>query len=64
MLRGKLIRSRVMGKFVGGAALVLMAFAILLLAAPKANATPALANGKPCNACHTSSPPTKSNVKD
>jgi len=45
-----------------GSALVLTA-AILLAASSRANATPALANGKPCSTCHAGSPPSKSNVK-
>jgi cytochrome c551/c552 len=31
--------------------------------APRAEATPAIAQGKPCNACHTSSTPSKNDLK-
>jgi len=47
---------------VAGIALIL-ATAILMAASSRVNATPAIANGKPCNTCHTGSPPSKSNVK-
>jgi hypothetical protein len=30
---------------------------------PKAEATPAIGQGKPCNACHTSGSPSKADVK-
>ena len=40
-----------------------LSIAMTLLAMCTAEATPQMANGKPCNACHTGSPATKSNVK-
>ena len=50
-----------------GTILVLLALAMLTLSSSfvpqEAKATPALAKGKPCGACHTGTPPTKKNVK-
>lgn len=40
-----------------------LAFTLPLLETQKAQATPALAKGRPCSDCHTGSPPTKKNVK-
>jgi hypothetical protein len=46
----------------GAAILTLLTFAMLTFATPSASATPALANGRPCTACHTGTPPSKSNL--
>jgi len=40
-----------------------LSLAMTLLTTPIAQATPQMANGKPCNTCHSGSPATKSNVK-
>jgi len=63
MQHGNIVSSGLFRRFVGMAALAVLTFAILLLPMPKADATPALAKGKPCSTCHTGSPPSKSNVK-
>ena len=44
-----------------GAALLVIA--MIQFVAPKAEATPAIGQGKPCNACHTSGSPSKGDVK-
>jgi len=49
--------------FVGTAALALLTFTMLTFATSNAQATPAIAKGKPCSNCHTGSPPSKSNLK-
>ena len=49
--------------FIGALTLILLTFAMLALAAPSAQATPTVAKGKPCGACHSSSRPSKSDVK-
>jgi len=48
---------------VGAATAALLAFLMVQFVAPKAEATPAIGQGKPCNACHTSSSPSKADVK-
>ena len=48
---------------VGIAAAVSLAFLMVQFAAPKAEATPAIGQGKPCTACHTSSSPSKNDLK-
>jgi len=53
----------IVGGFVGTAALVLLTFAMLTFATSNAQATPAIAKGKPCSTCHAGSPPSKSNLK-
>jgi cytochrome c551/c552 len=40
-----------------------LVFSIIQFGAPKAEATPAIAQGKACNTCHTSSSPSKSDLK-
>jgi hypothetical protein len=47
-----------------GAALVLLTFALFMSATPNAQATPALAKGKPCNTCHSSLRPSKYELKE
>ncbi len=59
----KAINFAVVSGFVAAAALVLLTFAMLTFATPNAQATPAIAKGKPCTTCHTGSPPSKSNLK-
>jgi cytochrome c551/c552 len=48
---------------VGSVAAGVLVFSIVQFAAPKAEATPAIAQGKACNTCHTSSSPSKSDLK-
>lgn len=48
---------------VGTAAATVLAFSAVQFSAQRAEATPAIAQGKPCNACHTSPTPSKGDVK-
>jgi cytochrome c551/c552 len=48
---------------VGTTAAALLTFSMIQLIAPRAEATPAIGQGKPCNACHTSASPSKSDIK-
>jgi hypothetical protein len=48
---------------VGTVAAALLVISMFQFVAPKAEATPAIGQGKPCNACHTSSSPSKGDVK-
>ena len=41
----------------------LLVFSMFQFAVPNAEATPAIGQGKPCNACHTSATPSKNDVK-
>ena len=56
----KLVLAGVIG---GTAAIALLTAATVRFAALEAQATPAIGKGKPCTACHTSSKPSKSDVK-
>jgi hypothetical protein len=51
--------------FVGtiGVAAAVLTFSMVQFVASNAEATPAIGQGKPCNACHTSSSPSKNDVK-
>jgi len=42
---------------------LLLTFTMLMVATPNAQATPTIAKGKPCANCHSSSRPSKSDVK-
>lgn len=44
-------------------ALAMLTFAPVIFVPHDAKATPALAKGKPCSACHSGSPPSKRNAK-
>jgi hypothetical protein len=48
---------------VGTAGAILLTLSMIDFAVPRAEATPAMAKGKPCGACHASSKPSKSDVK-
>lgn len=48
---------------VGVVSAILLTLLMVEFVSPKAEATPAIAQGKPCNACHTSGSPSKSDVK-
>lgn len=48
---------------IGTATLALLTVAMLTVATPQAQATPAIAKGQPCTNCHAGSPPSKSNLK-
>jgi hypothetical protein len=47
----------------GAAAIALLTVATVKFAAVEAEATPAIGKGKACTTCHTSSKPSKSDVK-
>jgi hypothetical protein len=59
----KAIKFAIVSGLGGTAALVFLTFAMLTLATSDAQATPAIAKGKPCTNCHAGSPPSKSNLK-
>jgi len=59
----QLIRSAVVRGIVSIMTVFLLAFATIALTTPNAQATPAIAKGKPCKTCHSGSPPSKSNLK-
>ncbi|MGH8640417.1 MAG: hypothetical protein ACRET6_01835 [Burkholderiales bacterium] len=48
---------------IGTAIVFFLTLAMNSLTIPSAQATPAIGKGKPCETCHTGSPPTKDNVK-
>jgi hypothetical protein len=48
---------------VGFAAVILLTLSTVQFGVPGAKATPAIAQGKACNACHTSSTPSKNDIK-
>jgi cytochrome c551/c552 len=58
----KAIKFAVLGT-VGTASAILLAVSAVQFVAQKAEATPVIAQGKPCNVCHTSSSPSKNDVK-
>jgi cytochrome c551/c552 len=47
----------------GAVAATLLLVSMFQFAVQRAEATPVIGQGKPCNACHTSSSPSKSDVK-
>jgi hypothetical protein len=49
---------------VSGIGAAMLTFAMLTFTTPNASATPVLAKGQPCTACHTATPPSKSNLND
>ena len=63
MQKPKAIRLTIMSGFVGAVTLAFFTFAALTFAIPNAQATPAIAKGKPFGTCHAGSPPSKSNLK-
>ena len=48
---------------VGTASAGLLTLLMVQFVTPRAEATPAIGQGKPCSACHTSSSPSKNDVK-
>jgi hypothetical protein len=48
---------------VGGVTAALLTFAAVPVATSTAEATPVLAKGQPCSTCHTSSKPSKADLK-
>ncbi len=62
MQNTKAIKSAIVCGALGTATLILLTFAMLTFAPLNAMATPAIAKGQPCTACHTGSPPTTANL--
>jgi len=58
----KAIKSAVVRGTVVTATVALLTFAMLAAATPNAMATPAIAKGQPCTACHAGSPPSAGNL--
>ena len=46
-----------------GIAAAALTFSMVQFVVSNAEATPAIGQGKPCNACHTSSSPSKNDIK-
>jgi hypothetical protein len=59
----KQAKPRIASIVAGMPLLIMLALVMLTFTMPHAKATPQLANGKPCDTCHTGSPPSKANVK-
>lgn len=51
------------GAIVSGAIGLVLTLAMPMFEVQKAQATPAIAQGKPCSNCHSGSPPSKKNLK-
>lgn len=64
MQNSQVIKSAIVHGMAGAAMLTVLTFAMVTFVTPNASATPALAKGQPCTACHTSTPPTKGNLND
>lgn len=64
MQYSKAIKSAIVRGSVAVATLALLTATMLTFETPSANATPAIAKGKPCTTCHAGSPPSKSNLND
>lgn len=62
MQNAKAIKSAIVSGIAATASVALLAFAMLTVATPNAMATPALAKGQPCTACHAGSPPSTANL--
>ena len=56
------IKSAIMKSVALAGTLAMLTSAMVAFATSDANATPALAKGKPCGSCHTGSPPSKKNA--
>jgi len=59
----KIIKSGLVSAAIGAMALFFFTVAMSSLTMSSAQATPAIAKGKPCGTCHSGSPPSKSNLK-
>ena len=62
MRQVKLNKSTITKSILGITTVAFLASIMLAFAMPTAHATPKLAKGKPCSACHTGSPPSKKNA--
>ena len=58
----KISKSGLVSAAIGAVALFFLTVAMNSLAVSSAQATPAIAKGKPCGTCHAGSPPSKSNL--
>jgi hypothetical protein len=61
MQHAKAFKFVIVGSF--GIAAAVLTFSMVQFVASKAEATPAIAQGKPCSDCHTSSSPSKNDLK-
>ncbi len=59
----RILKSGLVSVAIGAVGLSFLAAAMSSLSLSSAQATPAIAKGKPCGTCHTGSPPSKSNLK-
>jgi hypothetical protein len=56
-------KTGIVATVIGTVIIFFLTLAMNSLTMSNAQATPQMAKGKPCNTCHTGSPPNKSNVK-
>ena len=56
-------KTGIVATVIGTVIIFFLTLAMNSLTMSSAQATPQMAKGKPCNTCHTGSPPNKSNVK-
>jgi hypothetical protein len=63
MRSAKTINSAIVTAVIGAVAFFFLTVAMSSLTVPSAQATPAIAKGKPCSTCHAGSPPSKANLK-
>jgi len=63
MRLAKIIKPGLVSAAIGAMALFFLTVAMSPLTMSSAQATPAIAKGKPCGTCHSGSPPSKSNLK-
>jgi cytochrome c551/c552 len=59
----KIVKSGLVSAVICAVALFFLTVAMSSLTVSSAQATPAIAKGKPCGTCHEGSPPSKSNLK-
>jgi hypothetical protein len=59
----RIIKSGLLSVAIAALALFFLTVATSSLTMSGAQATPAIAKGKPCGTCHTGSPPSKANLK-
>jgi hypothetical protein len=62
-LHAKALRFVLVSGVLGAGIAALLAFATVHFVTSSAEATPAIGQGKPCTACHTSSSPSKNDIK-
>ena len=63
MRSAKMIKSGIVSAVIAAVALFFLTVAMSSLTVSSAEATPAIAKGKPCTTCHAGSPPSKSYLK-